>query len=82
MKRITFKEQLYISAALILMGNLMSFLFKHGILCNVAWVLDGILWMLHPTCPSNQADDKKVIRAVRIAGAIIILIGVMIRFNV
>ncbi len=36
MKRITFKMQLYISAALILIGNLLSTLLKNGILYQAA----------------------------------------------
>ncbi len=82
MKRMTFKMQLYISAALILIGNLLSTLLKIGILCNIAWILSGLLYFLHPVCPSVSANNPRIERAVRIAGVILILIGVLIRFQV
>lgn len=82
MQRITFKMQLYISAALILIGNLLSTLLKNGTLCNIAWMLSGLLYILHPVCPSETADNPRIERNIRIAGAILILIGLLIRFQV
>lgn len=82
MKRITFKIQLYISGALILIGNLLSTLFKNGILCNVAWVLIGLLYILHPVCPSGYIGNPKIENAIRIAGTVLILIGLLIRYQV
>ncbi|MCD7957868.1 MAG: oxidoreductase membrane subunit [Lachnospiraceae bacterium] len=82
MKKITFKMQLYISAALILVGNLLSTLLKNGILCNIAWILSGLLYIFHPAYPSESADNPRIERAVRIAGVILILIGLLIRFRV
>ncbi|MCD8012419.1 MAG: oxidoreductase membrane subunit [Lachnospiraceae bacterium] len=82
MKRITFKIQLCISVALILIGNLLSVLLKNGILCNVAWILIGLLYILHPVCPSGYAGNSKIKRVVRIAGVVLILIGLLIRYQV
>ncbi len=82
MQRITFKMQLYISAALILIGNLLSTLLKNGTLCNIVWILSGLLYILHPVCPSETTDNPRIERAIRIAGVILILIGLLIRFQV
>lgn len=66
---------------------LMATFLKQGIIYNVGWVLSGLLFVLHPVCPEAWKwrygdDEKRMKRDFRIAGAVAILFGLLIRFGV
>ena len=48
---------------------------------NMAWMLYGLLWLLHPVLPERAAQTPKSIGIVRICGAAVMLVGAISRFS-
>lgn len=83
MKKLTFKYQILLGIIFILLGNVLAFIFHHGIFTNLAWILYGLLFIVHPVCPERFTEsgrEKQGILAVRIAGAVCIIIGLLVWF--
>jgi len=86
-KKLTFKQEWWIMAGIVLCGLFLATLFKQGIFSNIAWVLAGLLPIIHPVCPERWKwrygdDDKRMKRDFRIGGAVVVLIGLITRFGV
>ena len=77
----TFKKQILLGVILVILANILAFAFHRGLFSNIAWIVYGLLWIVHPVCP-EQMDAKKGRLAVRLAGAVCILIGLVTRFVV
>lgn len=74
-----FKKQILLGVILVILANILAFAFRQGLFSNIAWVLYGLLWIVHPLYP-EQMDAKKGRLASWLAGAMCILIGLMTRF--
>lgn len=79
--KITFQQRLWITAILVFIGNILAGIFHHWVFHSAACVICGLLHILRPVLPENAEDNKKNRLAIRIAGVIIILIGVFTRVN-
>lgn len=85
--KMTFKQQMWLGMGILLCGFMLSNILKQGIISNIGWILFGLLFIIHPICPESWKwrygdDDKRMRRDYRIAGAIVIIVGLMIRFGV
>lgn len=79
MKKLTFNVQLVIAIILILIGNILGMYFHNGILINIAWIIDGIIYIINPAYPEKyEEESKKAKLALRIFGVVCILIGIFI----
>ena len=76
-----FKKQILLGVILVILANILAFAFHRGLFSNIAWIVYGLLWIVHPVCP-EQTDAKKGRLAARLAGAVCILIGLVTRFVV
>ena len=74
-----FKKQILLGVILVILANILAFAFHRGLFSNIAWIVYGLLWILHPVCPEHM-DAKKGPLAVRLARAVCILIGLVTRF--
>ena len=73
MKKITFKHQVFIGITLIVVGNVLALILHKGFLANIAWILYGVILILHPLYPERYSDDvKRAMLGSRIAGIICI----------
>lgn len=87
MKTLTFKQQLLIGLAIEIVCFILATTLKMGIISNVGWIIYGLLFVIHPVCPETWKwrygdDEKRMKRDFRIAGATVILFGLLIRFGV
>lgn len=87
MSCLTFKRQWWLTAGVALLGHVCSSLFKQGVFSNIAWVLAGLLFVIHPVCPETWKwkygdDERRMKRDFRIGGAVVIILGLMTRFGV
>jgi uncharacterized protein YjeT (DUF2065 family) len=81
MKKITFKQQVFIGIILIVVGNVLALFFHKGLFANIAWVLYGLILILNPVYPKRYSNDvKKAKLGSRIAGIICILAGILTRY--
>lgn len=74
-----FKKQILPGVILVILANILAFAFHRGLFTNIAWIICGLLWIVHPVYP-EQMDAKKGRLASRLAGAVCILIGLVTRF--
>lgn len=82
MKSITFQHQILFGLLFVVAGFVCSAIFKNGIFSNIGWVIYGCLFLLNPVCPIRTAHVKNIKIYIRIAGAAVILLGVLTRFGV
>ena len=81
MKGITFKQQISAGIILIVVGNVLALIFHKGLFVNIAWLLYGLVLILHPVYPEKYRDDEKRAKlASRISGVICILVGILTRY--
>ena len=82
MEKLTFKRQLFLGIVLIIAGNILAFIFRKGIFSNIAWILYGLLFIINPVYPERYRDNGgKAKIAVRIAGIVCIIVGLITRFT-
>lgn len=77
--KFTYKVQMISSLVIILLANVLSTIFKHWIYRSAGFVVCGLLWIIHPVLPNGAEICKRTLLWVRIAGVILILIGIFTR---
>lgn len=77
--KLTYKTQMFISLVIILLANVISTMLKHWIYRSGGFVICGLLWLIHPVLPNGVEVSPKALLWTRIAGVILILIGVFTR---
>ena len=82
-RKITFKQQIFIGIILIIVGNVLALFLQKGLFANIAWVLYGLILILNPVYPERYSNDvRKAKLGSRIAGIICILAGILTRYVV
>ena len=74
-----FKKQLWISVAIVLVCNIMNTLFKHWIFSSIGHCAAGLIWIIHPVNINERHPEKIQKMECRIAGSILIVLGIMLR---
>ena len=77
--KLTYKAQMLICLVIIFLANVISTILKHWIYRSGGFVICGLLWLIHPVLPNGAEVSKKTLLWTRIAGIILILIGVFTR---
>ena len=75
----TYKAQMIISLVIIILVNILSTIFKHWIYRSAGFVVCGLLWIVHPVLPKGAEVSERTVLAARVAGIILILIGIFTR---
>ena len=73
--KLNYDAQLTISFILVILGNILTDVFDFWIYRSIAFVICGLLFIVHPVVPNYLATNKKTVFWTRIAGVILILIG-------
>jgi len=82
MKKLTFKRQMQLGIVCIILGFILSEIFHTGIFSNIAWVIYGLLFVVHPVFPQNAAEGKHGRKVLRFAGVVLVLFGLTTHFGV
>lgn len=82
--RINFRTQIIVSMILIIMGFISSLWFTKDMYYNLVWAFTGFLFFINPVYPINITDleQDKVKKGIRIAGMILVFIGLTNGFGV
>lgn len=85
--RLNYKRQCWLAVGIVLLGFILARLTGWAIASNVGWVLAGLMFIVHPIVPESAkwryaGDKKKMARDSRIAGAVVIVVGLITRFGV
>ena len=81
MKKLTYETQLTISFLIVVLGCILSDIFNFWIYHSIAYVICGLLFIVHPVVPKHLEGIDKAIFWTRIAGVILILIGIFTRVH-
>ena len=81
MKKLTYEAQLTISFLIVILGCILSDIFKFWIYHSIAYVICGLLFIVHPVVPKQLEGINKAVFWTRIAGIILILIGIFTRVH-
>lgn len=79
MKKLNYNNQLFLSCISVFAGGIASWLLEIPVLRNLGWIIGGLLFVIHPVFPEKSADIKHMKLFVRLAGLLLILIGVGIQ---
>ena len=80
--KLTYKKQMIIAVIIIILANIMTDIFDFWIYRRVGFVICGLIWILHPVLPNGAEVSKRTLLWTRIAGIILILIGVFTRVHI
>ena len=74
-----FRTQVILSVVIIIVFNILSTVCQHWIYRNIGFVLCGLMYLIHPVVPETVLASRQMLWAIRIAGVILILIGLFTR---
>lgn len=80
--KLTYKIQMIISVVIIILGNILTDIFDFWIYRSIAFAICGLLFIVHPVVPKHLETNKITIFWTRVAGVILILIGIFTRVHI
>ena len=75
-------QQLLLTVALLTLGNILGTIYHTWTFRSLALVIGGLLWIINPVLAKHVYVTKARIRWARIAGLILILMGIFTRMIV
>lgn len=77
MIKFTFKQQIIITAIVLLGTFLLSILLKQGIFFNLGWIVSGLMFVVNPVYPdlSVNANLDNIEKSIRVVGIVLVAIG-------
>jgi len=80
-KELSFKNQFIISLIIITIFDVMNIVRWNWIYTSVGFIICGLLWIIHPVPPKKASSLKHIKLAIRAAGILLILIGLLTRLH-
>jgi len=74
-----FRKRLLVLVIVVLVFSVMNSLFKHWIFSSIGYCICGLLCIVKPVKLNDIQPEKNQFLACRIAGALLILLGIMVR---
>lgn len=75
----SFRTQVLLSVVIIIAFNVLSTVFRHWVYRSIGFGICGLLYLIHPVTPKDAPNNKQMKLAIRIAGVILIVIGIFTR---
>ena len=80
--KLTYKAQMILSFILVILGNILTDVFDLWIYRSIAFIICGLLFIVHPVVPKHLEGIDKAVFWTRIAGVILLLIGSFTRVHI
>ena len=82
--RINFRTQIIVTLILVIVGFISSLWLAKDIYYNLAWAFTGLVFFINPVYPINitNIEPEKAKKGIRIAGMILVFIGLTNGFGV
>ena len=82
--RINFRTQIIVTMVLVIVGFISSLWFAKDMYYNLAWAFTGIVFFFYSVYPINitNLEQEKAKKGIRIAGMILVFIGLTNGFGV
>lgn len=84
MKQWTFQKQISMGMILLFASGCLAAVLHNSIFLNLAWILYGLLFVIHPVYPEQakfRYSEEAAQKIARIAGLICIAIGLITEFG-
>jgi len=79
--KLTYNAQMVVSVIIIILANILAETSDSWIYRSIGFGVCGLLWIIHPVLPKGAEISKRTLLWTRIAGVILILIGVFTRVH-
>ena len=79
--KLTYKVQTIVSVIIIILANIITETFDFWIYRSIGFAICGLLWIVHPVLPGGAEVSNRTLSWVRIAGVMLVLIGVFTRVH-
>lgn len=79
--KLTYFAQMIVSIIIVILGNIMTDVFNFWIFRSIAFAICGLMFIVHPVVPKRLEGIDKAVFRTRIAGVILILIGIFTRVH-
>lgn len=80
--KMTYSVQMILSVVIIIVGNVLTEIFHCWLYRSIAFGICGLLLIVHPVVPNYLETNKVTIGWTRVAGAVLILIGIFTRVHI
>ena len=80
--KLTYNAQMLISVVIIILANILTEILDDWIYRSIGFVICGLLFIVHPVVPNGVEANRKAIFWTRIAGVILIFIGIFTRVHI
>lgn len=79
--KLTYWLQIIISCIIVFLANVASTVLQHWAYRSFGFVICGMLWLIHPVLPKSADISKRTLLWTRLAGVILIFIGILTRVH-
>ena len=79
--KLTYRTQAAVAVIIILVANILSDVFSFWLYRSLGFGICGLLWIIHPVVPDGVESNRQTLLGTRIAGIILILIGIFTRVH-
>lgn len=79
--KLTYKAQLILSVTIVILGNILTECFASWIYRSIGFMICGLLFFVHPAVPEGMEENANAVFWTRIAGMILIAIGIFTRVH-
>ena len=74
-----FKKRLIAMAMIVLVFSVLNTVFRHWIFSSIGFCIGGLICVIRPVKMNDIQPEKRQLMECRIAGIILILLGMMLR---
>lgn len=80
--KLTYHAQTTLSVVIIILANILSDISDFWIYRSIAFIICGLIWIIHPIVMTGMVENKQTEFWTRIGGVILILIGIFTRVHI
>ena len=79
--KLNYRNQMFLAIGIVIVCFILAYVFgrssvfMYSLFRMLGFCLAGLLYVIHPVVPPEEADNKKLKTSVRVVGVIVILIG-------
>ena len=79
--KLTYRKQMALAVIVIILANMITDVFEFWLYRSIGFGICGLMWIIHPVVPDGMKENKQTVFWTRIAGIILILIGIFTRVH-
>ena len=73
--KLTYRNQMILAIGIVVIFFVLTIVFRNLLFRTIGLCLSGLLYTIHPVAPEGEESNKELKRVIRIAGILLICIG-------